>query len=155
MSQHKSNFITSKKRMTMKKQLQSVATNLLSLAALCLLFSSFTIVSHEYVTTAVATKQSFWSSMQDFSFQKLGFWQKTALFMGASTVSAAVVHRHYRRHYSGGLGCLGVLGIIIIGALIIALLPVILVVGLVMLILGIPLPRFNGRGRRHYRRDWR
>ena len=147
----------------MKKQGLSLATNLLSLLALFLLFSSFTYLSH---ATAVAeTKQSFWAALQGFSFQKLGFWQKTALLLGASSLSYAVVHRHFRRHYDGeGVGCLGVLGIIILGALVIALLPVILVVGLFMLIFGIPIPRFSRRHgrryeephsrRRHYRRDW-
>lgn len=136
----------------MKKQVLSVATNLVSLLALFLLFSSFTYLSH---TTAVAeTKQSFWSAMQDFSFQKLGFWQKMGLSLAASSGGYILFRRHYRQHYGeGGVGCLGVLGIIIIGAIVIALLPLLLVIGLFMLILGIPFPRFRHRRHRH-RRHW-
>jgi hypothetical protein len=145
--------------MTMKKYVQPFTTNLMSLMALFLLFSSFTILTHapEQAAAIMETKQSFWSAMQDFSFQKLGFWQKTALFLGASSMSYAVAHRHYRRHYDEGIGCLGVIGIIILVPLLIVLIPVFLVIGLVMLIFGIPFSRFNGRHRRHrrqYRRDW-
>lgn len=135
--------------MTMKKQGLSITTNLVSLAALFLLFSSFTYLANH--TAVVETKQSFWTTLQGFSFEKLGFWQKTALALGVSGGSYALFRRRYRRHYGEGLGCLGVLGIIILGAIVIALLPVLIVVGLVMLILGIPFPRSRGR---RYRRRW-
>ena len=135
--------------MTMKKQGLFITTNLICLAAIFLLFSSFTYLANQ--TTVVESQQSFWSTLQGFSFEKLGFWQKTALALGVSGGTFALFRRRYRRHYGEGLGCLGVLGIIILGAIIIALLPVILVVGLVMLILGIPFPRSRGR---RYRRRW-
>ncbi len=135
--------------MTMKKQGQFITTNVICLAALFLLFSSFTYLANH--TAVVETKQSFWTGLQGFSFEKLGFWQKTALVLGVSSGSFALFHRRYRRHYDEGMGCLGVLGIIILGAIVIALLPLLIVVGLVMLILGIPFPRSRGR---HYRRRW-
>ncbi len=134
----------------MKKHVLSIAPQVFCLLALFLLFSSFVVASHP--TAIVETKQSFWSSMQGFSFQKLGFWQKTALLMGVSSLGYAAVHRQYRRHYDEGIGCLGILGIIILVPIVIALLPVLLIVGLVMLILGLPFPHFDrhrGRGRRY------
>ncbi len=134
----------------MKKLNPSFAINLLSLLALILLFSSFTYMTH------AETKQSLWAVVQDFSFHKLSFWQRAALTLGASGAGYSLVRRHYRRHYGdGGWGCLGVLGALILGILVIALLPVILVVASVMLICGIPFPRFRGRyhrDRRHRRR---
>lgn len=145
--------------MTMKKRELSIATNLLSLVALFLLFSSFTYLANNHAAAAAVateTKQSFWTALQGFSLEKLSFWQKTALFVGASTGGYTLVHQEYHRHYDEGIGCLGVLGIIILIPIVIALLPVILVVGLCMLILGIPFPRFGGRGyrrHRHYRRE--
>lgn len=135
--------------MTMKKQGLSITTNLLCLAALFLLFSSFTYLANH--TVAVETKHTFWTTLQAFSFEKLGFWQKTALALGISGGGYALFRRRYRRHYGEGIGCIGVLGIIILGAIIIALLPLLIVVGLVMLILGIPFPRSRGR---RYRRRW-
>ena len=135
--------------MTMKKQGLSITTNLICLAAIFLLFSSFTYLANH--TAVVETKQSFWTALQGFSFEKLGFWQKTALALGVSGGSYALFRRRYRRHYDEGLGCLGVLGIIIFGAIVIALLPLLIVIGLVMLILGIPFPRSRGR---RYRRRW-
>lgn len=134
--------------MTMKKQGLSITTNLLCLAALFLLFSSFTYLANH--TAAVETKQTFWTIFQAFSSEKLGFWQKTALALGVSGGGYALFRRRYRRHYGEGIGCIGVLGIIVLGAIIIALLPLLIVVGLVMLILGIPFPR--NRGRHHHRR---
>ncbi|MBL7813681.1 MAG: hypothetical protein JNL70_01660 [Saprospiraceae bacterium] len=116
-----------------------------SLAVFFLLFSSF-ILQHQ--SHAVASEHS---TLSDLSIQQLSFWQKAALFFGASASTSWFMHRHYRRHYGEGLGCLGVLGIIILGALVIALLPLILVAALVMLIFGIPFPRWGGR--RYDRRD--
>lgn len=144
--------------MTMKKRELSIATNLLSLVALFLLFSSFTYLANNHAAAAVTaeTQQSFWTALQGFSLEKLSFWQKTALFVGASTGSYALVRREYHRHYDEGMGCLGVLGLLILIPIVIALFPLILVVGLFMLILGIPFPRFGGRGHRrhrHYRRE--
>lgn len=138
--------------MTMKKQGLFITTNLLSLVALFLLFSSFTYLAIHVVVAE--TKHTFWTTLQAFSFEKLEFWQKTALALGVSGGGYALFHRRYRRHYGEGmgcLGCLGVLGVIILGVIVIALLPVLLVVGLVMLILGIPFPRNRGR---RYRRRW-
>ena len=134
----------------MKKQGLSILTHVLSLTAIFLLFSSFTYLANH--TAAAVEQQSFWTNLQGFSFEKLSFWQKTALALGVSRGGYALFRRRYRRHYGEGIGCIGVLGIIILGAIVIALLPLILVVGLVMLILGIPFPR--SRGRRYHRRRW-
>ncbi len=142
----------------MKKRALSITTNLLSLVALFLLFSSFTYLANNTAVTA-ETHHSLWSSLQGCALEKLSFWQKTALYLGASGGTYAVVNRHYRRHYNrDGIGCLGVLAIlilipifIILLPILIALLPVLLVIGLVMLILGIAFP--NSR-RRNRRRDW-
>ena len=145
------------KKIAMKNRELSILTNLLSLVALFLLCSSFTIMTNGHATVSAETKQSFWAAIQGFSVEKLSFWQKTALYLGTSSAVVAIARPHYRRHYEGGggLGCLGVLGIIVLGAIVIALLPLLLVVGLVMLILGIPFTIFGGRGRRHrrYRRE--
>jgi Flp pilus assembly protein TadB len=138
------------KKKAMKNLNPSFPINLLSLLALILIFSSFTYMTH------TETQQSLWAVVQDYSFHKLSFWQRTVLTLGASGAGYALVRKHYRRHYDdGGWGCLGVLGALILGILIIALLPVILVVALVMLICGIPFPRFWGRyhrDRHHHRR---
>ena len=142
----------------MEKHGRSILTNLAGLLVLFLLFSSF--ISLSSATAVAETKHSFWSAMQDFSLQKLGFWQKTALLLGASGGSYMLFRKRYRRHYDNDLGCLGVLGIIVLGALVIAFLPLIIVVGLFMLILGIPFPRFRGRRydhdyhHRRHRRHW-
>lgn len=135
--------------MTMKKQGLSITTHLFCLVALFLLFSSFTYLAN--YTAEVATKQSFWTTLQGFSFEKLGFWQKMALALGMSSGVYVFFRRRFRRHYGEGVGCLGVLGILVLGAIVIALLPLLIVVGVVMLILGIPFP--HSRGRR-YRRRW-
>ena len=135
----------------MKKHQLFFAANLLSLVAVYVLFSSFTYLSNHQ--TAVESQQSFWTALQGFSIEKLSFWQKSALFLGASSGGYALFSRHYRRHYGAGIGCLGVFGFIILGVLVLALLPLILVIGLVMLIVEAPFPHFGGRGRhrRHYR----
>lgn len=158
MSDIKSNFITSKKRMTMKKQ--ELFTLCASLLALFLLNSSFTYLSN--ATAIVQTKQTFWTTMSSFSYQNLGFWQKASLCLAASSGSYLLFRRRYRHHYDEGFGCIGVLGIIVLGALVIALLPLILVVGLFMLIFGVSFPNFRGRRyghdygrrRRYERRRW-
>ena len=136
--------------MTMKKQGLSILTHVLSLAVLFLLFSSFTYLANH--TAVVENQQTFWTTLQGFSFEKLSFWQKTAWSLGISGGCYALFRRRYRRHYGAGIGCIGVLGIILLGAIVIALLPVILVVGLVLLVLGIPFPHY--RGRRYRRRRW-
>ena len=133
----------------MKKQGLSILVNLSSLAVLFLFFSSFTYLANH---AAVVEQQSFWTTLQGFSLEKLGFWQKTTLVLGVSAGGYALFRRHYQRHYDEGVGCIGVLGIIILGAIVIALLPLLLIVGLVMLILGIPFPRYRRKGNR--RRRW-
>ncbi len=134
----------------MKKQGLSILVNVSSLTVLFLLFSSFTYLANH--KAEVVEQQSFWTTLQGFSFEKLGFWQKTALALGVSVGGYALFRRRYRRHYGEGIGCIGVLGIILLGAIVIALLPVILVVGLVMLVLGMPFTR--NRGGRYHRRRW-
>jgi hypothetical protein len=114
-------------------------------AALC---SSFTInvksaELHSYGNEAL-------KMLQNYSFHKLNFWQKTALSVGAFGASTYAVRRFRRRHGGSSLGCLGVLGAIILGVIIIALLPILLIIGLIMLIFGIPI-HFGWNSGRWYR----
>jgi hypothetical protein len=119
---------------------------LLALVATAALFSSFTIALKS--ANVHSLSHDAMAAIQNYSFHKLNFWQKTALAVGAFGASSFVVRR-FRRHYGADLGCLGVLGAIVLGVIIIALLPVILVVGLIMLIFGIPI-RWGWRGYRNY-----
>ena len=132
---------------------------LLALVATSTLCSSFTIAVKS--ANVHSLSQDALTAIQNYSFHKLSFWQKTALSIGAFSASAYGVRRFQRRH-GGDLGCFGVLGAIVLGVIIIALLPILLVVGLFMLIFGIPIRwghkrsygghwRYEHRG--HHRRD--
>jgi hypothetical protein len=118
-------------------------------AALC---SSFTInvksaELHSYGNEAL-------KMLQNYSFHKLNFWQKAVLSVGAFGASTYAVRRFRRRH-GGSLGCLGVLGAIVLGVIIIALLPILLIIGLFMLIFGIPIHFGWNSGRRYRERGHR
>ena len=152
------------KKIAMKNRELSILTNLLSLVALFLLCSSFTIMTNGHATVSAETKQSFWAAIQGFSVEKLSFWQKNALYLSASSATVAVTRRQFRRHYdSDGVGCLGVLGMIALGAILLALLPILLPILLIIgvaaliigLIIGIPIAILGGgnRRRRRYRRE--
>jgi K+-transporting ATPase A subunit len=90
------------------------------------------------------------SILQTTGSSKMGFWTKAALF-GSAVGGYAVMRRYRRRHFGGGLGCLGILLAIIIAIAAIVLLPIILVVGVVLLACGVTIrsPRW-----RHRRRRW-
>jgi hypothetical protein len=127
----------------------------LALVAVATLFSSFTIVAKSAGVQTLSHEAL--AAIQNYSFHKLGFWQKAALTTVAFGTSAYAVRRFRRRH-GGSLGCLGVLGAIVLGIVIIALFPILLLIGLFMLIFGIPIQwgrreyyrgrRYDGRGRR-------
>jgi hypothetical protein len=131
---------------------------LVALVAVAALFSSFTIAAKSAGVQTLS--QEAMSAIQNYSFHKLNFWQKAALTTAAFGASAYAVRRFQRRH-GGGLGCLGVLGAVILGIVIIALFPILLLVGLFMLIFGIPIRwgrreyyrgrGYEGRGRRERR----
>jgi hypothetical protein len=131
---------------------------LLALVAVAALFSSFTIAAKSANVHTLSHEAM--AAIQNYSFHKLSFWQKAALSAGAFGASAYAVRRYGRRH-SGGLGCFGVLGALILGILIIVLFPILLIVGLFMLIFGIPIRwgrreyyrgrRYESRGRREHR----
>jgi Na+/H+-dicarboxylate symporter len=135
----------------MKKRFHIPASHgllLLALVAVATFCSSFVISAKSADVSSVS--QEVWSALHNYSFHKLNFWQKTALSLGAFGASAFALRRFRRRH-DVDLGCLGVLGALVLGLLIIVLLPVLLIIGLFMLIFGIPI-RW---GRHQWRRDHR
>jgi hypothetical protein len=127
----------------------------LVLVAFAALFSSFTIAAKSAGVQTLSHEAM--SAIQNYSFHKLNFWQKAALTTAAFGTSAYAVRRFRRRH-GVGLGCFGVLGAILLGLAIIALFPILLLVGLFMLIFGIPIRwgrREYYRGRRYEGREHR